>query len=333
MHEPTDDGSRPSDRPTTFSDRDENGAEAEQDDEKPTGYTESGRQAPARSIELLLSQQSTGRAAIHHRVAASDALVNLARENPAALEESLPVLVVELRRVTDAEDSRDASDNRDRERTIRANLVETVSRLIIHTQISAVRQKTFTDFIETITTDLDNGALRVATRAIFASADDRSRELASEADLLGELLTSPDAAVQAWAAGTVGRVAATHPDAVVSIAVDLRRLLTHENSVVQHNALEALATFVNTHPDVVAPAADTLRRLLKHDEVGIQHNAAGVLYVLADHKPLAVIRSVEELRKLRDTNDDTVRRLATATLARLVHDGEDAATDSKSKKS
>ena len=318
MHDPTDDDSEAPDRPTSGTGTDRHLAEAERCFERAKAHPEAVRQERERIIELLSAQQTAGREEFQQRVAASGALARVARENPASLEEFLPVLVDELRRVTDAGGSHDVSENLEPVRTVRANLVETVSRIVIDNPVPEIGEDPFTEFVGCVATDLDDAVLRVATRAMFATADDRPRELAFAAELLEELLTFPDVAVQAWAAGTVGRVAASHPDAVASVVVDLRRLLAHEDSTVQHNALEALAAFVGTRPDVVAPAGDTLRPLLEHDEVAIQHNAAGVLYVLADHQPRAVIQSVEELRDLRDHDDDAVRRIATATLARLA---------------
>lgn len=332
MHDPTDDGSGPPDRPATDSEIDRHVAGAERYFERAKAHPEAIRQDQERSIELLSAQQSIGREDFQNRVAASGALARLARENPASLEVFLPVLADELRRETDSGGSHDASETQEPVRTVRANLVETVSRIIVDNPKTDVGEDTLTDFVGAVATDLDDGVLRVATRALFICADNRAGELASVVELLHELLTYPDVAVQAWAAGMVGRAATTHPDAFAGVAVDLRRLLTHEDSTVQQNALEALAAFVGTRPDVVAPAADTLRHLLEHDEVGIQHNAAGVLYVLAEHQPMAAIQAVDELRDLRNHDDDAVRRISTATIARLAQGRPDAPTGSKSEK-
>ena len=250
-------------------------------------------QALERIIELLSARHSTSRNGLDQRMAASGALARLARVDPAALEGSLPKVTEELRRETDSRVSDRAPGNRDQLRTVRANLVETVAHLIIDTSETTIGQEAFADFVGAVTTDLDDGTLRLASQALFVSADERSRELASVAGLLDALLSYPDEVVQAWGAGTVGRVAATHPEAVAATAVDLRRLLTHEDNTVQHNAVEALTAFVGPRPDVVAPAVDTLRELLDHEEVAIQHNAAGMLYVLADSRPEAVISALE----------------------------------------
>lgn len=333
MHDPTDGGSGPPDRPSQDTEIDRRVAETERYFERAKARPEAVRQELERIVELLSAQQSTGREESQHRVAATGALVRLARKNPASLDEFLPLLVDELRRETDSGGSHDGSENREPASTVRANLVEAVSRLIIDNPKTDVGEETFTDFVGAVATDLDDGTLRVASRALFLCADNRAGELASVAELLNELLTYPDVAVQAWASGMVGRVAATHPDAVAGAAADLRRLLTHEDSTPQHNALEALAAFVGTRPEVVAPAAETLRHLLEHDEVAIQHNAAGVLYVLAEHRPMAVVGSVGELRNLREHDDDAVRRIATATLARVAQVRPDATTGSKPEKS
>lgn len=260
----------------------------------------------------------------------------MARDDPAPLEGFLPVLTEqlrlaaeELRREADSGVPDEAPERRVRLRSIRANLVEAVSRVIIRTSGTAIEREAFTDFVAAVTTDLDEGTLRVAARALFVSAAARSRELASAAELLDELLVYPDAVVQAWAAGAVGRVATNHPDAIAASAVDLRRLLTHQDGTVQHNAVEALAALVGPRPYVVAPAADTLRDLLYHEEVAIQHNAAGVLYVLAEHRLEAVMPAVEALRDLRDHDEEAVSRVAIATLARLARERPGDASGSK----
>ena len=312
MPDPTDDSSGRPDCPATDAEIDRHAAEAE------------------RVIELLSTRRSTGQTDLEQRVAASCTLARLAQVDPATVEEFLLVVVEELRRETDSGGSDEARD-REKLQTVRANLIETVSHLLINTSETTVGQEGFTAFLGAVSTTLDDETLRVATHALFASADERARELATVADRLDELLTYPDVVVQTWIAGTVGRVAAAYPDAVAATAVNLRRLLTHEHSTVQHNAVEALATMVGSRPDVVVPAADTLRGLLNHEEVALQHNAAGLLYVLVEHQPEAVTPAVEELQNLRTHDDDAVRRIATATLARLADERLDATTDSKSK--
>jgi len=153
MHDPTDDGSGPPDRPTEI---DRHVAEAKRYYERAKAHPEAVRQEQERIIELLSVQRSNGREELQHRVAASGALVMLARQNPASLEKFLPILVDELRGETDLGDSHDVSENREPEQTVRANLVETVSRLIIDSRKTDIGQSTFTDFVGTVATDLDD---------------------------------------------------------------------------------------------------------------------------------------------------------------------------------
>lgn len=166
---------------------------------------------------------------------------------------------------------------------------------------------------------------RAAAKALFASANDRSGELAAAPELLGVLLAHPDPVVEAWGAGVVGRVAADHPDTVADtpVADELRGLLEHDARTVQHNALEALAALVGPRPDAVAPAADALRTLLCHEDVAIQHNAAGVLGRLAEDHPDAVVPAVGPLRRLRNHDEDAVASRATAALAQLAREPSD----------
>lgn len=128
--------------------------------------------------------QSTSPEQPEQRVAASGALARLAQVDPATLNECLPVLVEELRRQTDLASSFEARENHAKSRTIRANLVEMVSHLIIKTSETAIGKEAFNDFVRAVTIDIDEGMLRVATRALFASVDEGSRELASVAELL-----------------------------------------------------------------------------------------------------------------------------------------------------
>jgi len=333
MHDPTDDGLGQSDRSAADTGIDRPVTEAkryvERADERPEGVCPDLE----RTIELLVARHSTGRPELEQRVVASGAVARVAESDPASLAGFLPELVEQLRRETASGGSAEAPETRDMKQTVRANLVETVSHLISNTSETTVGQDAFTDFVGAVSTDLDDGTLRVATKALFMSADERAEELATVAELLDELLTYPDGVIQAWAAGTVGRVAATHPDAVAATAVNLRRLLTHEQSTVQHNAVEALARLVGPRPDVVGRAAGPVRNLLDHEDVAIQYNAAGVLCVLAERQPEAVVPAVMTLQKLRSHDDDAVRRIATITLAQLARERPDAATDSKSEHS
>lgn len=333
MSDPHDGGSEPPDGPSADRGIDRSVAEAKRYLERADAPPEGVRQERARVVELLTAPRSTRPSELDKRVTASGALARLARVDPASLQEFLPALVEELRRETDSAVSCAAREHRVQSRTIRANLVETVSRTIIDASEETVGKDAFGDFVRAVATDLDERTLRVAAQALFDSAGERPTELASAAGLLDELLAYPDRVVRAWAAGTVGRVAASHPDAVATTGASLRRLLTHDDSAVQHNTVEALAAFVGTRPDVVAPAADTLQDLLDHDEVAIQHNAVGVLYVLAEHRPEAVIPAVEVLQDLRDHHDETIKRIATGTLARLAQEELDGAADSNPGKS
>ena len=328
MHDQTDEDSGRPAGTATDDGIDRDGAEAERSFGRAEEHPGAGRQELERIVDVLTARQGTGREDREHRVAASSVLASTARVDSAALEAFLPAVVEALRRETEPAVTDGPPENQAKAGTVRANLVETVSNVIVETSGTAVGKESFTDFVAAVTTDLEAETLRLATQALFASADHRAGELASAVTLLDELLTYPDDGVQAWAAGTVGRVAATHPNAVADTAVDLRRLLSHEDGTVQHNSLEALAAFVGTRPDVVVPAAGTLRDLLEHEEVAIRHNAAGILYVLAEHQPGAVRPAAGELRTLRDHHNDAIGRIATATLARLAREREGAATDS-----
>lgn len=280
------------------------------------------REERARVVELLSTTGSSTstRDALERRVAASGTLAMLASDAPRSLEDSLPAVTDELREETRRGDSGEPSENRTASRTVRNHLVRTVGHLVASNPECAAEFDGFTHFVEAVTTDLDESTLRVASRALFATADERPGELASAAERLAELLGSSDDAVRAWVAGTVGRVAETHPDAVVPAADTLHRLLEHDDTAVQQNALEALATVVRERPDTVAPAADALRGLLSHEETAIQYNAAGVLGMLAADHPDAVIPAAGDLETLRDHDDAAVRRVATAALAQLAED-------------
>lgn len=340
MPDPADDGSGLPDQSATGTTSDRPVPQADRITGQTLERMEDCDRARERIIELLTARNSTGRNELERRAVASDTLAKLAREDPTTLDEFLPVLAEqlrlaaeELRREADCGASSEAPDTRVALRSIRANLVETVSRLIIDTPELAVEREAFIDYVGAVTTDLDDRTLRLATRALFVSANERPEELASAAELLDEFLTYPDTVVQALGSGVVGRVAATRPDAVAASAANLRALLAHENSTVQHNAVEALAALVGSRPDTVAPVADALRNLLDHEEVAIQHNAAGVLYVLAEHHPDAVMPAIDEFRQLREHEDETVRRIAAATLARLAGNGPGATGNSKPERS
>jgi hypothetical protein len=282
-----------------------------------------------RLVELLSGSGSTAGNELERRAAASAALAKLARDRPTFLEASLPVLVEELRREQDRELPDGGAEYSAVSRAIRANLVRAVATVIGETSGTTLRRGAFVDFVRAVTTDLDEETLRMAARALFTSADDRSVGLATAPERLRALLAHPDPVVEALAAGTVGRVAADHPDAVADTAAvdELRALLEHHESAVQHNAVEALAALVGPRPDSVAPAADALRTLLGHEDAAVQHNAAGVLGRLAAEHPDAVLPAIADLQRLRDHDDEAVRRRATAAVARLARERSDDADD------
>lgn len=322
-------GSEVADRPFDDTRPDRPAAEARQYLQRASEQPEGVREERARLIELLSPKGSSASAQreLERRAAASGALAKLARDDPTSLEKFLPALVEELRKETGRELSDEESKTLSASRTIRNHLVWTISCIIVNKPETATEFDAFADFVGAVTTDLDNRALQVTTKALFASADERSGNLASATELLSELLTSPDEAIQAWSAGTVGRVAEEHPDAVASTADNLRCLLTQDDETVQHNAVEALAALVRPRPDIVVPAADALRNLLDHDEVAIQHNAAGVLGWLAKDYPDAVIPAVEDLFELRGHDDEAVQQIATGALTRLAHERPEAVAD------
>lgn len=322
-----DDGSEVADRPSDDTRADRPAAEAKRYLRRAAEQPEDAHRVQARLIELLSAEKSTGRNELERRAAASGALAKLAHNSPASLEAFLPELVEELRRETDREMSDGDPESRVISRTVRDRLVQTIAHIIVNTPGTTVEKEAFDDFVRSVTTDLDDRTLRVATQALFASADERSGVLASSTELLGELVAYPDAVIQAWGAGTIGRVAAEYPDEVAATVADLRRLLTHDDATVQHNAVEALAALVVPRPDTVAPAAGVLRPLLAHEEVAIQHNAAGVLGRLAEVHPDAVIPAVEDLQDLLDHDDEAVRHIATSALARLAREHPDAVAD------
>jgi hypothetical protein len=327
--DPDNDDSEFPDRPSDDSRLDRPTAEAKRYLGRVAEQPNEVREEQARIIELLSTGGSStaNREMLERRAAASCTLAKLARDDPPSLEDSLPTLIEELRSETGRELSADRSENRAASRTIRDRLVRTVAYIIVSEPRTAIETDGFADFVDAVTIDLDERTLRVASKALFASADERSAELASATELLSELLVSPDEAVQAWAAGTVGKVAEKHPDAVASTTADLHRLLKHDNTTVQHNAVEALAAFVRERPDTVAPAVDALRDLLAHEETAIQYNAAGVLGWLAEDHPDAVIPVVGELEDLRDHDVEAVRRIATGALARLANERSDGVID------
>lgn len=315
-----DNGSEVTNRPSDDTQADRPAAEAKRYLRRAFEQPEDAHREQVRPIELLSVERSTGRDGLAQRAAASSALAKLTYDTPASLEAFLPKLVEELRLETNREMSNEDRESLVVSRTVRDRLVWTIAYMIVNKPGTTVEKETFDDFVRSVTTDLDDRTLRVATQAMFASAAERSWVLASVAELLDELLAYPDTVVQAWGAGTVGRVAAEHPDEVAVTTANLRRLLTHDDTTVQHNAVEALAALVVSRPDTVLPAAGDLRALLAHEDVAIQHNAAGVFGRLAEVHPDAVIPAVEDLQDLRDHEDESVRRIATSAVTRLARE-------------
>jgi hypothetical protein len=281
------------------------------------------RNERARLVELLLVEGSTGRARLKRRAAASGALANLARADPASLEPFVPELVAELRREIERDVEGADAERTATARTVRDRLVGTLARVLADSPGTADRSVAAA-FARAVTADLETATLRVATRATFVLADRHPEVLASSADRLGALLAVPDPVVRAWAAGTVGRVARERPDAVAPVAADLRRLLEHEDDAVRHNAVEALATLARDRPDAVAPAGDRLHELLDHDDVAIQHNVTGTLGALAPTHPEVVVPAVETIAGLTHHDEQAVRNVAKGTLAQLARERSDA---------
>lgn len=270
-----------------------------------------------RIVELLRTESGSIEERLDRRAAASIALARLADEAVDTVGVHVELLIEELRTERTRDLSSASAHLQAGSRTVTDNLVRTIG-LAIGERPGIVADIENTDeYIDSISTDLEPETLRIATKALFASASELQHP-AEAVELLGELLTYPDEAVQAWAAGTFGRLAGEDPDAVAPIADELRALLDRDAEPVQHNAVEALGALVGERPDAVVPAAAALRELLGHEETAIQHNAAGVLGRLAESHPDAVINAAGELDRLRDHDDEAVRRVAAAALARLV---------------
>lgn len=322
--DPNDDGSEAADRLSDETHTNRPAAEAKRYMRSAVEQPTDVRDEQGRIIELLSAGKSTERNDLECSAAASGAHVQLARDDPASFPELLPVLIGKLRQETEREIAPGLPKNRDVSRTVRDRLVRIIASILVDTPETAVEGEAFADFAGAVTTDLEDRTLRAATQAFFASATERSSILASNAQLLDELLTYPDAVVRAWSVATVGRVAAEHPVAVAGTIPAIRELLTSDDTTVQHNAVEALAVLAGPCPGTVAPAVDDLRTLLVHEDVAIQHNAAGVLGRLAKEYPDTVMQAVEELRDLRDHDDEAVRRIATGALARLAEERPEA---------
>lgn len=264
---------------------------------------------------------------LDRRAAASGALAAIAQETPARLVDRLPVLAAELRGELERTITDENAELSETSRAIRDQLVRSMALAIEADSSSVLSPDGFATFIDGVTTDLTDETLRAAAKALFACADEQAGSLARATDTLEELLAYQDEAVQAWSAGTLGKLAEVAPGAVATTASGLHRLLEHEDGTVQHNALEAMGMLVQERPEAVIPAADTLRELLTRDEAALQHNAAGVLGYLAKTHPEAVIPAIEDLRELCTHDDDAVRRIATGALTRLAEERPGAVTD------
>lgn len=282
-----------------------------------------------RVVELLSAEipsESVERE-LDRRAAASGALAAVAGDDPTRLADQLPVLADELRLELERTTPDGMPDRRDSSRAIQDHLVSSIAHVIASDPTTVAGTDGFSTFLDALTDCLTDGTLRVAAKALFARADERPESLASAAGSIEELLAYPDIVVQAWSAGTLGRVAEEHPDAVAPTAGGLRGLLDHDDDTVQHNAVEALGVLVRTRPDAVVPAADALRTLLGHERAGIAHNTAGVLGQLAETHPDAVVPAIDELRDLCKHDDKAVRRIATGALARLAQERPEAVAD------
>ncbi|MFB6297705.1 MAG: hypothetical protein ABEH56_04220 [Salinirussus sp.] len=211
-----------------------------------------------------------------------------------------------------------AGSTRARDRLLRA-----VAKSMIAEPAAAADSEPFDPFLRALTPDLDEETRQVVSEALFAVADRRADAIAGEIEVMYSFLDTDEPAVAAWTAGTLGRVAETHPDAVVPAASDLAGLVECERQTVQHNAVEALATLSRERPDAVAPATDALRTLLSHSDVAIQHNAAGIFGVLAATHPDAVAPAAETIADLRSHDEQAVRNVAAGTLARLAQERPD----------
>lgn len=252
---------------------------------------------------------------LERRVAASAALADVARAEPASLREHLPVLLEELRRTGATAPDATAGDNEGR---LQANLVRCLAHVVAADPGALARRDAVADVCASVTADLDDGTVQVAAETLFAAAGECPAALGPAVDALGDLVAHPDAAVQAWSAGALGRLAGEHPDAVAAAAPALHDLLDHGDPAVQHNAVEALGHLVQVRPDPVAAATPELRALLDHDDTAVQHNAAGVLGHLVDDHPEAVAPAADRLRALCDHDEAAVRRVASGVLVRLA---------------
>lgn len=205
----------------------------------------------------------------------------------------------------------------------RDRLLRVAAETIVTEPAAAADAEPFGAFVGALTRELDVGTQQVASKALFAAADDRADTIAREMDAVRPLLGTDDSVVGAWIVGALGRVAETHADAVAPAAMDIAALVERDSQTVTHNAVEALAALAQERPDAVAPATDALRPLLSHGDVAIQHNTTGIFGVLAATHPDAVTPAAETIADLRSHDEQAVRNVAAGTLARLAQERPD----------
>jgi hypothetical protein len=187
--DPDNDGTEDPDRPSDDSLIDRPTAEAKRYLRRVADQPNDVREEQARIIELLSTGDSSAsnREKLERRATASCTLAKLAREVPSSVADSLPTLVEELRIETGRELSAGRPETRAGSRRTRDRLVRTVAYIIVSRPRTATEADGFADFGDAVTIDLDERTLRVASKALFASADERSAELASATELLSEL--------------------------------------------------------------------------------------------------------------------------------------------------
>jgi hypothetical protein len=240
-----------------------------------------------------------------------------ATESPGSGAE-LSSLLTALRETEQREgdDAVGAPEERDR-------LLRVAAETIVAEPAATADADPFGAFVGALTRELDVETQQVASKALFAAADDRADTIAGEMDAVRPLLDTDDPAVAGWIAGVLGQVAETHADAVASAAMDIAALVERDSQTVTHNAVEALAALAQERPDAVAPATDALRPLLSHEDVAIQHNTTGIFGVLAATHPDAVTPAAEIIADLRSHDEQAVRSVAAGTLARLAQERPD----------
>jgi hypothetical protein len=201
-----------------------------------------------------------------------------------------------------------AGSTREREQLLRA-----VAEAVVTEPAAAVDGEPFDASVGGLARDLGREAQRTVARALSAAAADRADTIAREIDTVRPLLDTDDPVVAAWVAGTLGRVAETHADAVAPAAMDLAALAEHENRTVRHNAVEALAAVAQECPGAVAPAAcrnpaqrNRCLRRPRSDASGRGH--AGRRDDRGPQEPRRTGSTAGRSRDTRETRTGTVRR-------------------------